>query len=56
MVRENAEEDMDDVEARRGLAASVGVVEICVFDNLATEQVAGRYVAFDDIHAELRTW
>jgi hypothetical protein len=56
MMGENAEEDIDDAELPAAQRRPEGVTEIRAFDELAAQHAAGRHIAFNDVHAELRTW
>jgi hypothetical protein len=56
MMRENAEEDIDDAKLPAAQWRPVGVTEIRAFDEFATQHAAGRDIAFNDVHAKLRTW
>src|ERR1700719_3809168 len=56
MMRENAEEDIDDAKLPAAQWRPVGVTEIRAFDELAAQHAAGRHIAFNDVRAKLRTW
>jgi hypothetical protein len=56
MTRENAEEDIDDAKLPAAQWRPVGVTKMRAFDELATQHAAGRHIAFNDVHAKLRTW
>jgi hypothetical protein len=56
MMRENAEENIDDAKLPAAQWRPVGVTEIRAFDEFAAQHAAGRHIAFNDVHAKLRTW
>jgi hypothetical protein len=54
MVRENAEEDVDNAKLGAAQRRPVRVTEIRTFDQFAAERAAGRHIAFNDAHAKLQ--
>src|SRR5450631_478292 len=55
-MRENGEEDVHDAKLSAAQWRPVGVTEIRALDGLAAQHAAGWHIAFNDVHAKLRTW
>jgi hypothetical protein len=51
-MSEQSKENFDDTKFRTRQRRAVGIVKVCVSDQIPAQRAAGRDLAFDDVHAE----